>query len=119
MADPSLSTGQSRGSVAKKPFDIRTADIIIRTSDNVDFYVYKAILAIASPFFDDMFSLAQTAATPTDNVTQDPVVVSEDSDTMDCLLRLCYPTDDPTLVKRLGTVERATTGWNLWICIPG
>lgn len=97
MADPSLSTGQSRGSVAKKPFDIRTADIIIRTSDNVDFYVYKAILAIASPFFDYMFSLAQTAATPTDNVTQDPVVVSEDSDTMDCLLRLCYPIDDPNI----------------------
>ena len=47
-------------STAPFPFDgDALADIVIRTSDNVEFYLVKAILMIASPFFRDMFSLPQ------------------------------------------------------------
>ncbi|KAH9018773.1 hypothetical protein EDB83DRAFT_2232001, partial [Lactarius deliciosus] len=35
------------------------ADVIVRSSDHVDFCVHKAILATSSPVFNDMFSLAQ------------------------------------------------------------
>ena len=33
------------------------ADIILRASDNSDFYVHKMMLSFASPIFKDMFSL--------------------------------------------------------------
>ncbi|KAI0255963.1 hypothetical protein BJV78DRAFT_1113987, partial [Lactifluus subvellereus] len=41
------------------PFDDADADIILRSSDQVNFHVYKVILSVASPFFKDMFSLPQ------------------------------------------------------------
>ncbi|KAI1790296.1 hypothetical protein LXA43DRAFT_1095634 [Ganoderma leucocontextum] len=44
---------------ADPPYDKKTADLILRTSDNVDFHVWKCILAEASPVFEDMFVLAQ------------------------------------------------------------
>ncbi|KAL4245408.1 hypothetical protein ABKN59_009507 [Abortiporus biennis] len=79
--------------MASEPFDATDADIILRTSDNVDFHVYKVILSVASPYFKTMFSLPQGGS----RAQQDqPVIdVEEDSKTIDDLLRLCYPVDDP------------------------
>ncbi|EIW58580.1 uncharacterized protein TRAVEDRAFT_20544 [Trametes versicolor FP-101664 SS1] len=45
--------------IASYPFDLDTADIILRTSDQVDFRVHRAILAIVSPVFATMFRLPQ------------------------------------------------------------
>ncbi|KAJ7879991.1 hypothetical protein B0H14DRAFT_2708156 [Mycena olivaceomarginata] len=47
---------------ASPPFDDPKADIIIRSSENVDFRMYKFLLALASPFFKEMFEVAQPIA---------------------------------------------------------
>lgn len=47
---------------ASPPFDDPKADIIIRSSENVDFRMYKFLLAFASPFFKEMFEVAQPIA---------------------------------------------------------
>ncbi|KAA1476550.1 hypothetical protein DENSPDRAFT_785206, partial [Dentipellis sp. KUC8613] len=41
------------------PFDAANADVILRSSQSVDFRVRKANLSDASPFFETMFSLPQ------------------------------------------------------------
>ena len=44
---------------ASPPFDKQSADVILRTSDTVEFYVRKAILEEASMVFADIFSMHQ------------------------------------------------------------
>jgi hypothetical protein len=73
-------------------FDIPDANIIIRSSDSVNFRVYKSVLTIVSPFFKDLFTLPQ----PSDSESVDglPVVeLSEDSDLLNSLVSLLYPVD--------------------------
>lgn len=80
--------------VASYPFDLDTADIILRTSDQVDFRIHRAILAIVSPVFATMFGLPQPGGSQGNEPgpTSLPMVdISEDSKTLDTLLRLCYP----------------------------
>jgi hypothetical protein len=67
------------------------ADIILRSSDLVSFRVHKSILAISSPFFNEMFSLPQP---PGHGIVIDglPVVyVSEDAELLHSLLTALYP----------------------------
>lgn len=84
--------------LAKAPFEDSRADIILRSSDNVNFRVFKIILSLASPVFAQKFSTPQSAThKPTDEL---PVVtVSEDSQALDLALRHCYPTRSPELVE--------------------
>lgn len=91
---------------AAPPFNKPTADLVLRSSDNVDFRVRRAILAEASPIFDDMLSLPQppvrTPDASSSSATEPPIVVlTESSRTLDHLLRFCYPIDNP----ELSTVE--------------
>jgi hypothetical protein len=78
---------------APSPFDDPDADLIIRSSDRVQFRVYKSLLSLASPVFKDMFSLPQ----PPDGANNEavdghPVVkFTETSTTIHNLLILCYP----------------------------
>lgn len=93
MADPlSDMTGYT---IASYPFDLDTADIVLRTSDQVGFRVHRAILAIVSPVFATMFQLPQPGVphgSCSDDATPLPVVdISEGSKALDALLRLCYP----------------------------
>ena len=73
------------------PFDHDDADIILRSSDQVDFHVHKIILSLSSPFFKSMFSLPQ----PNEGVPEKhhPIVVdmSEDRTTIEALLTFIYP----------------------------
>ncbi|KAI0087578.1 hypothetical protein BDY19DRAFT_237719 [Irpex rosettiformis] len=93
---------------ARSPFDMKSADTIIRSSDNVDFFVFRAVLILASPFFSDMFSLKQPKPSRSPGVpnvfAKDLIPIAEDSKTFDSLLRLCYPIDDPELLD-LSLVE--------------
>ncbi|EIM87826.1 uncharacterized protein STEHIDRAFT_155194 [Stereum hirsutum FP-91666 SS1] len=41
------------------PFDDADADVVLRSSDNVDFYFHGALLSQASPFFESKLSLFQ------------------------------------------------------------
>ncbi|THG92564.1 hypothetical protein EW026_g8376 [Hermanssonia centrifuga] len=101
----------NKAGVSEAPFNnLLSSDIVIRTSDNVDFHLHKAILSIASPFFNDMFTLPQPFP-KSEDLTADPIVVSEDSQTMDGLLRLCYPVDDPIMTDLhiVGNILEAAT----------
>jgi hypothetical protein len=71
-------------------FDVPDANFIIRSSDNVNFRVHKSVLAMASPFFEDLLSLPQ----PSDGESVDglPVVqLSEDSELLNSLISMFYP----------------------------
>jgi hypothetical protein len=89
--------------VAQAPFDDQCADIILRSVEsNVDFYVFKMFLSYASPFFKQMFTL------PQEGVEQEmkdglPVIpVDEDEETLNLLLRCCYPRWHSQSEKRSG-----------------
>ena len=75
-------------------FNSASADLILRSSDVVDFPVHRSLLAIASGVFEGMCSLPQP---PTSDEKQGlPLVqVGEDSHTLDTLLHLLYPDKYP------------------------
>ena len=80
-----------------KPFDVSDTNLIIRSSDLVDFRVHKSVLAMASPFFEDLLSLPQ----PSDSEIVDglPVVqFSESSELLNSLLSTLYPVRVPTVI---------------------
>lgn len=104
-------------STAPHPFDDPTADIVVISFDGVSFALHKIILSLASEFFRDMLSLPQPA-TPlllkSSDLTGDAkvptIAVSERSDVLERLFRLCYPVDDPvmdTIDEVCSTLEAA------------
>ncbi|OJT10908.1 hypothetical protein TRAPUB_12592 [Trametes pubescens] len=101
---------------AQAPFDNPAADIVLRSSDTMDFRVRSAIVAEASEIFAGMFASPQPprgASGVDDNadyVGDTPVVqLAEDAKTLDDLLRLCYPVQDPVVedAQQLGRVLAA------------
>ncbi|KAF8555639.1 hypothetical protein OG21DRAFT_1483687, partial [Imleria badia] len=88
---------------AAAPFDHEKADIILRSSDNIDFRVFKLFLSLASPFFETLFDIPQPDEENGDQEIKDGLVVipvTEDGKTLDALLRFCYPctlADDPNI----------------------
>jgi hypothetical protein len=101
---------------AKAPFDKANADLILRSSDNVDFHVFKFLLSLASPFFEKMFSLPQPVENGGNRVhdskdTVQVIPMSESSAVAEKLLSFCYPCTDPvldTLEEAKGVLEAAT-----------
>src|ERR1700733_11553138 len=77
-------------------FDAPDADLILLSSDDVEFRVHRCILAAASPFFSDMFTLPQPRV-PSDPITIPVIPVSELRQTLDSLLRFVYPVQDPPI----------------------
>ncbi|KAK6991861.1 hypothetical protein R3P38DRAFT_3091233 [Favolaschia claudopus] len=74
--------------VATAPFDDVSADTILRSSDGIDFHVWRVVLSSASPFFRDMFSLPQDTSFDAGI----PVIpVAENSQLLDVFLRFWYP----------------------------
>ncbi|KAH9066766.1 hypothetical protein EDB87DRAFT_458081 [Lactarius vividus] len=72
------------------PFDHADADTILRSSDQVDFYVYRVILSASSSFFKSMFLLPQPEASISKK--HNPVIdLTENSKTISILLTLAYP----------------------------
>jgi hypothetical protein len=70
--------------------DLPDANIIIRSSDQVNFRVHKSVLAVSSPFFKDLLSLPQ----PPDAEIVDGlqvVALPEDSGLLNSLISLFYP----------------------------
>lgn len=81
------------------PFDRESANVIIRSKDNVDFRASRAILVEASEFFQDLFIHATV-----DDARDDlPIVkVEEQRNTVEALLRLIYPMDNPIVTDIWG-----------------
>ncbi|KAI0254431.1 hypothetical protein BJV78DRAFT_1184301 [Lactifluus subvellereus] len=75
------------------PFDRKDSDLIIRSYDKVDFHVHKAVLAIASVVFEDMFTAP--GPSPPEQGEGTPVIdnLTEDSKTLHRLLTMLYPVD--------------------------
>ncbi|KAF8504581.1 hypothetical protein F5888DRAFT_1656888 [Russula emetica] len=69
------------------PFERGDADLIIRSCDQVDFHVHKAILGVASVAFEDMFTA------PGQGRDESVVNLAEDSKTLHRLLTAIYPVD--------------------------
>ena len=77
----------TRTTDAPKPFDaLSLSDAIIRSDDSIDFFVLRSFLSFVSPTFNKLYA----AALETKNGL--PIItVSEDSETLQCLLSLIYP----------------------------
>ncbi|KAK7677879.1 hypothetical protein QCA50_019191 [Cerrena zonata] len=89
--------------IAAAPFDkpISCTSIILLSCDNVSFYVSKEVLILSSSFFRTMLSLEQPSQ------CNHPVIpVSENSRTLDYLLRLCYPIVPPSPLSDLSDVHQ-------------
>ena len=81
--------------LAGAPFDDARADLILQSSDKMDFRVFKIILSLASPIFTDMFNIPLP---PSENPDADEVQVvslSEHSTALDVALRHIYPVRTP------------------------
>lgn len=95
-----------------EPFNKASADIILRSSDNVDFRVYRGILVASSSFFETMFALPQPPKDSSHDNLSPIIPVSEDSRILDNLLRLIYPlvdrvSEDLTLEDACSVLEAA------------
>ncbi|KAJ6593279.1 hypothetical protein B0H19DRAFT_975930 [Mycena capillaripes] len=90
MSNPTLSESTVIPSVFVPAFPFVNApgaDAILQSSDGVDFYVHRNILALVSPVFRDMFALPQPESSP-----EIPIIpVQEDSAVLDRALRFFYP----------------------------
>ncbi|KAK7677222.1 hypothetical protein QCA50_019816 [Cerrena zonata] len=104
-------------SIAQSPFDNTLANIVLRSCDNIDFYVYKEVLIIASPFFATLFSLPQpppdSSSDPTPAAADERspeglhiICVPEESEVLDYILRICYPLRNPTPLTSLTLIEK-------------
>ena len=75
---------------AQAPFDDAQADVILQSSDQVHFQVFKNILSLPSPIFADTFNIpSPPSKTPDDEVQV--VTLSEDSTALEVAPRHIYP----------------------------
>ncbi|KAI0077513.1 hypothetical protein K474DRAFT_1697669 [Panus rudis PR-1116 ss-1] len=83
-------------------------NIMLRSSDGKDFQVYKEILLVASPLFRDMFTLPQPSDTTNlSPSTECPVIeLEEDAETLEYILRLCYPIPSPPQLQSLPHIKQ-------------
>ena len=72
------------------PFDRGDSDMTIRSCDNVDFHVHKAILGIASTTFEDMFTIPSPHG---QEQVKEVIGLTENSKTLNHLLSVIYPID--------------------------
>ena len=78
-------------------FNSSDGNLILRSSDLVDFRVHKPVLAMASPFFKDLLSLPQPS--DAESVGGIPVVrLFEHSELLNCLVSMLYPV--PTVIPK-------------------
>jgi hypothetical protein len=93
--DPQAQTNTTTSPL--EALDLPDADLIIRSSDLVDFRVHMSLLALTSPIFKDLLSLPQ----PSDSESVDglPVVqLFEDSELLNSLVSMLYPV--PTVIPK-------------------
>ncbi|KAJ7175246.1 hypothetical protein C8R43DRAFT_914463 [Mycena crocata] len=71
--------------VPQHPFDDIDADVILTSSDGIQFRLHSVVLSLLSSVFKTMFQLPQPTGEP------QPIVLSEPAVVLDRMLRFCYP----------------------------
>ncbi|OJT07429.1 hypothetical protein TRAPUB_1749 [Trametes pubescens] len=108
LPSPGATSCDASASPPVPPFDASDADVILRSSEGVDFHVYKVILAMVSPVFKAMFTLPDAPDSSPTSPKPQVVPLTETASTMKHLLHLCYPfprTAITTLDELVATVE--------------
>ncbi|KAL4242560.1 hypothetical protein ABKN59_012086 [Abortiporus biennis] len=88
---------------ALAPFDRSDADLILHTSNGVDFRVDTHLLKLASSVFEDMFMISThppltSSAESVSSESSLPIVqVTENSTIFDIILRIIYPVSTPKI----------------------
>lgn len=77
--------------VAGIPFDDRHADVILRSSDGVDFRCWKLLLSMSSSVFQTMFSLPQPQEHGGMEHALQVIQMQEGASVLKLLLRLGHP----------------------------
>ena len=118
VAATAASTGTGNAPVrqAKRPFDDEAADAILRSSDGVNFRVYRLLLSLVSSVFGDILSLPsfghggytteEGGAGSQETPTMD---VEEDADILESFLRWCNPRCTPPLVESWDDIQAMIT----------
>lgn len=109
-------TSAASYTTASPPFNKPNADVILQSSNNVRFHVHTVVLSLASEFFESMFTLPQPTQKDVDTERGIPVIpVTEDADTLDHLLRFCYPVDNPIIpdVESAAAVAKAAMKYQM------
>lgn len=95
------------------PFDSDpAADVVLRSSDDFEFRVRKAILSLGSPVFNDIFGIPQPELKEEINISAPHnlkaslpcIQLTETGPVVDILLRQCYPLPPPFALDDLDTV---------------
>jgi hypothetical protein len=91
------------------------ADLVLISSDNVRFKVYRCILALGSPFFANTLTLPQPQAEASVH-TLPFVHMEETSEIIDILLHYMYPREHPTpsfdqICVLLGVADKYEMEW--------
>ena len=93
---PAMSTFAFTPRTAPYPFNARDAEVVLSTSDNMQFRVYKSIIELASPVL-----ASKLAGVPASSERRfslpNPVrrlSLPESSQVVSALLKACYPTDE-------------------------
>ncbi|KAH7921218.1 hypothetical protein BV22DRAFT_1019767 [Leucogyrophana mollusca] len=123
MTDSPRTTPQLQGPItAGSPFDHPDADVILRSSDNVDFRVFKLMLSLTSPVFKDMFSLPQPPRANSELLPLGlPVIpVTETSSVLENLLLYCYPGGVPQAsnLESASAILEAATKYEMGSVLP-
>ncbi|KAJ6507665.1 hypothetical protein DFH09DRAFT_1000133 [Mycena vulgaris] len=101
MSDTEGTTNPTpRAFAPRAPFDEPSADVILTSSDGIDFHVQRVVLSLASPVFKDMFRLPQ----PVDNPEIPRILMAESAVVLDRMLRFFYPGAEP-VVSSIGDLR--------------
>ncbi|ESK89345.1 hypothetical protein Moror_16263 [Moniliophthora roreri MCA 2997] len=92
-----VDSSTASASLLNSTFNDSKADVILRTSDGVDFMMYKTLLSLSSSFFDGMFSLPQPDSVKIDQNGLPIVPVPESSAATEKLLMFIHPAHAPVL----------------------
>ncbi|KAF7362657.1 BTB domain-containing protein [Mycena venus] len=120
-SDSDLTTAPSSPRfITRSPFDDggAGADVILRSSDGIDFHVHRLVLSLASSVFKDMFAFPQPDSDPVIPTVQ----VSESARILDLVLRFWYPGAEPTVVQTLDdlreTLEALIMKYDVKFVVP-
>jgi hypothetical protein len=118
MSETTITDPSSSCFTPSPPFDNTSADVILRSSDGIDFHVHRLVLSLASSVFKDMFTFPQPNSEP----AVPTVPVSESAVVLDMALRFWYPGAEPPVVQTLDelrqTLEALVMKYDMQFVVP-